>query len=140
VTVSNPTSLLRAVVQAVRALSGAPACLIPLSTGGAELQTAEVGEGFDPALEGRSFGQLSPGIVTQVVVEQRALFSENLKQDPRFAADPLAREYGLQAAMAVPMFLQKELACTLSLYYREPQRLEPTFVQVLQSPAPQPSM
>jgi signal transduction histidine kinase len=131
-TVSNPTSLLRAVVQAVRALSGAPACLITLSTGGAELQTAEVGEGFDPALEGRSFGQLSHGIVTQVVVEQRALFSENLKLDPRFAADPLAREYGLQAAMAVPMFLQKELAGTLSLYYLEPQRLDATLMQVLQ--------
>src|SRR5260370_40438259 len=125
-TVRNTTCLLRAVVQAVRAPSGAPAWLIPLSTGGAELQTAEVGEGFDPALEGRSFGQLSPGIVTQVVVEQRALFSENLKQDPRFAADPLAREYGLQAAMAVPMFLQQEPAGTLAPYYREPQPMDPT--------------
>jgi signal transduction histidine kinase len=131
-TVTNPTSLLRAVVQAVRALSGAPACLITLSTGGAELQSAEVGEGFDPALEGRSFSQLTPGIVTQVVVEQRAVFSENLRQDPRFPADPLARQYGLQAALAVPMFLQKELAGTLSLYYLEPRRFDATLMQVLQ--------
>jgi signal transduction histidine kinase len=131
-TVTNPGSLLRAVVQAVRALSGAPACLITLSNGGAELQSAEVSDGFDPALEGRSFRQLSPGILTQVVLEQRAIFSEDLKQDARFPSDSLADQYGLHAALAVPMFLQKELVGTLSLFYLEPRPFDPTLMQVLQ--------
>jgi len=131
-TVTSPQSLLRAVVQAVQALSGAPACVITLSQGSAQLQAAEVSEGFRPALEGRSFGQLSPGIITQVVLEQRAIFSEDLKQDARFPSDPLASQYGLHAALAVPMFRQKELAGTLSLYYQEPMPVDPTLMQVLQ--------
>jgi len=131
-TVTNPQSLLRAVVQAVRVLSGAPACLITLSQATPQVQTAEVSEGFHPALEGRTFGRLSPGILTQVVLEQRAIFSEDLKQDARFPSDPLARQYGLHAALAVPMFLQKELAGTLSLYYQEPHKVDSTLMQVVQ--------
>ena len=131
-TVTSPTSLLQAVVQAVGTLSGAPACLITLSSGGPQLQVAEVSQGFDPSLEGRTFSQVSAGILAQVVVEQRAIFSESLKQDARFPTDPLAQQYGLEAALAVPMFLQKELAGTLSLYYLEPRPFDATLMQVLQ--------
>ncbi len=131
-TATTPAALLKSVAQAVLGLSGAPACLITLSQGGPASQVVEASEGFEPRLEGRLLGHVSPSIVTQVVIEQRAVFSEDLQHDDRFPYDPAARQYGVRAALALPMFLQRELVGTLSVYFLEARQFDGTLMQVLQ--------
>ena len=131
-TATTPAALLKSVAHAVLSLSGAPACLITLSQGGAANQVVEASEGFEPRLEGRLLGRVSPGIVTQAVIEQRAVFSVDLQHDDRYPYDPVARQYGFHAALALPMFLQKELVGTLSVYFPEQRQFDGTLIQVLQ--------
>ncbi len=131
-TATTPASLLKAVAQAVLGLSAAPACLITLSQGGPASQVVGASEGFEPRLGGRLLGHVSPGIVSQVVIEQRAVFSEDLQQDARFPYDPLGHQYGFRAALALPMVLEKDLVGTLSVYYLEPRSFDGTLMQALQ--------
>ncbi len=131
-TAVSPTSLLQAVAQAAMGLSGAASCLITLSQGAPTDQVVQIGEGLEPRLDGRLLTHVAPGLVTQVVIEQRPVFSEDLQADARFPYDPLARQYGLRAALGLPMFLQKAFVGTLSIYSRDQRPFDASLMQVLQ--------
>ena len=131
-TTVSPVSLLRAVAQAIVGLSGAASCLITLSQGVPQTQVLQVSEGIVPQSPGSLLGQLIPAIVTQVVIEQHPVFSEDLQADTRFGQDPLPRQHGLRAALALPMFLQSEFVGTVSIYFQDRRAFDTTLMQVLQ--------
>ena len=131
-TTVSPASLLRAVAQAIVGLSGAASCLITLSQGTPQTQVLHVSEGIVPQPQGSLLGQLIPAIVTQVVIEQHPVFSEDLQADTRFGQDPLPRQHSLRAALALPMFLQSEFVGTVSIYFQDRRAFDATLMQVLQ--------
>ena len=129
----GPSSLLQGVAGAVIGVSGAASCLITLTKGGTSSeQLIEVGEGIDPTVQGRPLSSLSAGLVNQVVIEQRPVFSEDIQLDGRFPLDPLAQQYGWRAALGLPMFLEREFVGTVSVYFHEVRPFDATLMQVLQ--------
>jgi Amt family ammonium transporter len=70
--------------------------------------------------------------VTQVVIEQRPVFSEDIQLDGRFPLDGLAQQYGWRAALGLPMFLEREFVGTVSVYFHEVRPFDATLMQVLQ--------
>ena len=132
-TTVSPNALLQGVAHAVIGVSGAASCLITLTTGGGPAdQVIEVGEGVDPSVHGKPLTHVSPGLVTQVVIERRPVFSEDIQLDGRFPLDPLAQRYGWRAALGLPMFLEREFVGTVSVYFHELRAFDPTLMQVLQ--------
>ncbi|HYM51732.1 MAG TPA: ATP-binding protein [Candidatus Limnocylindrales bacterium] len=130
-TTVSPASLLQAVAQAVVQLSGAASCLITLSQGSAQNQVLQVREGMTLHAH-RLLTETTPAIVTQVVIEQQPVFSEDLQADARFGQDPLPREHNWRAALALPMFLQSEFVGTVSIYFQDRRAFDVTLMQVLQ--------
>src|SRR5205823_8558484 len=113
-------AFIQVVASAVIGVSGAASCLITLTTGGVPAeQVIEVGEGVDPSVHGKPLTHVSPGLVTQVVIERRPVFSEDIQLDGRFPLDPLAQRYGWRAALGLPMFLEREFVGTVSVYFHE---------------------
>jgi len=131
-TTVGPTALLRGVARAVIGVSGAAACLITLTQSGNPAQQAvEVGEGADPRSQ-RNPPTAAPGLVTQVVIEQRPVFSEDIQLDGRFPLDPFAQQSGWRAALGLPMFLEREFVGTVSVYFHDVRPFDATLMQVLQ--------
>ena len=129
----GPASLLQGVARAVIGVSGGASCLITLTrTGTVSEQMIEVGEGMDPTIQGTLLTHLSAGLVNQVVIEQRPVFSEDIQLDGRFPLDPLARQYGWRAALGLPMFLEREFVGTVSVFFQEVRPFDATLMQVLQ--------
>jgi signal transduction histidine kinase len=131
-TTESPDSLLQAVAQAVTGVSQAASCLITLSQGSPGDQTVQVSAGLEAPATGRLLPHLSPGIVTQVVIEQRPVYSEDLQSDPRFPNDPFTGQSGLHTAVGIPMFLQREFVGTVSIYFRDVRPFDASLMQVLQ--------
>jgi signal transduction histidine kinase len=131
-TTGSPETLLDGVAQAARALAGATACMITLSGDSPHNQVLQASAGNGPRPEAGFFEHVTPGLVNQVVIEQRPVFSEDLQADGRFPADPLAREQGFHAALGLPMFLQREFVGTVSLYFTDLRPYDPTLMQSLQ--------
>jgi signal transduction histidine kinase len=131
-TTVSPTSLLQAVAQAIVGLSGAASCLITLSQGNPQTQIPQVNEGAGLQPGSALLAHLSPGLVTQVVIEQRPVFSEDLQTDGRFGLDPLPAQHNLRAALGLPMFLQSEFVGTVSIYFQDRRPFDDTLMQVLQ--------
>ena len=130
----GPNSLLQGVARAVIGVSGAASCLITLTktAGSPADQVIEMGEGVDPSVHGKPLTHVAPGLVSQVVVEQRPVFSEDIQLDGRFPLDPLAQRYGWRAAIGLPMFLEREFMGTVSVYFHEVRAFDATLMQVLQ--------
>ena len=129
----GPGSLLQGVARAVIGVSGAAACLITLTKGGTPAQQViEVGEGVDPTVHGQPLTTVHGGLVTQVVIEQRPVFSEDVQLDGRFPLDPVAQQYGWRAALGLPMFLEREFVGTVSVYFHQVRPFDATLMQVLQ--------
>ncbi|HEY9286739.1 MAG TPA: ATP-binding protein [Candidatus Dormibacteraeota bacterium] len=129
----GPSSLLQGVAHAVLGVSGAASCLITVTRAGTlSDQVIEVGEGVDSAVLGKPLTNVSPGLVTQVVIEQRPVFSEDIQLDGRFPLDPLGQQYGWRAALGLPMFLEREFVGTVSVYFHEVRPFDATLMQVLQ--------
>src|SRR2546421_11995767 len=102
-TTVSPNALLAGGGRAVIGISGAASCVITLTqSGGPADQVIEVGEGVDPSVHGKPLTHVSPGLVTQVVIERRPVFSEDIQLDGRFPLDPLAQRYGWRAAPGLP--------------------------------------
>ena len=132
-TTVGPNALLQGVARAVIGVSGAATCLITLTqSGNPAEQAVEVGEGFEQRLQGDVLTRVPPGLITQVVIEQRPVFSEDIQLDGRFPLDPLAQQHGWRAALGLPMFLEREFVGTVSVYFREVRAFDPTLMQVLQ--------
>jgi signal transduction histidine kinase len=132
-TTVGPNALLQGVARAVIGVSGAATCLITLTqSGNPAEQAVEVGEGFEQRLQGDVLTRVAPGLITQVVIEQRPVFSEDIQLDGRFPLDPLAQQHGWRAALGLPMFLEREFVGTVSVYFREVRAFDPTLMQVLQ--------
>jgi len=132
-TTVGPNALLQGVARAVIGVSGAATCLITLTqSGNPAEQAVEVGEGFEQRLQGDMLTPVAPGLITQVVIEQCPVFSEDIQLDGRFPLDPLAQQYGWRAALGLPMFLEREFVGTVSVYFREVRAFDPTLMQVLQ--------
>ena len=129
----GPNALLQGVARAVLGVSGAASCLMTVTKAGTvSEQVIEVGEGVDSAVIGKPLTHVSPGLVTQVVIEQRPVFSEDIQLDGRFPLDPLAQQYGWRAALGLPMFLEREFVGTVSVYFHEVRPFDATLMQVLQ--------
>jgi signal transduction histidine kinase len=130
----GPNSLLQGVARAVIGVSGAASCLITLTktAGSPADQVIEMGEGVDPSVHGKPLTHVAPGLVSQVVVEQRPVYSEDIQLDGRFPLDPLAQRYGWRAAIGLPMFLEREFMGTVSVYFHEVRPFDATLMQVLQ--------
>jgi signal transduction histidine kinase len=129
----GPTSLLQGVARAVIGVSGAASCLITVTRAATPSdQVIEAGEGVDASAHGKPLTHVSAGLVTQVVIEQRPVFSEDIQLDGRFPLDPLAQQYGWRAALGLPMFLEREFVGTVSVYFHEVRPFDPTLMQVLQ--------
>src|SRR5256885_2030883 len=110
----GPNSLLQGVARAVIGVSGAASCLITVTKAGtAADQLIEVGEGVDSSAQGKPLTHVAPGLVTQVVIEQRPVFSEDIQLDGRFPLDALAQRYGWRAAIGLPLFLERAFAGTI---------------------------
>jgi signal transduction histidine kinase len=132
-TTVGPNPLLQGVARAVLGVSGAASCLITLTQSGTPAdQVVEVGEGVETRFQGQTLTHATPGLVAQVVIEQRPVFSEDIQLDGRFALDPLAQQYGWRAALGLPMFLEREFVGTVSVYFHEVRAFDPTLMQVLQ--------
>ena len=132
-TTVGPTALLQGVAQALIGVSGAVSCLITLTqSGNPAEQAVEVRDGQPPYLPEDKVTRLAPGLITQVVIEQRPVFSEDIQLDGRFPLDPMAQQYGWRAALALPMFLEREFVGTVSVYFHEVRAFDPTLMQVLQ--------
>jgi len=130
-TTVGPTALLQGVARAVVSVSGAASCLITLSQSGNPAQQAiEVGEGANPRRN--AVTPAAPGLVTQVVIEQRPVFSEDIQLDGRFPLDPFAQQSGWRAALGLPMFLEREFVGTVSVYFLDVRPFDATLMQVLQ--------
>src|SRR6202171_2577716 len=94
-TTVGPNALLQGVARAVIGVSGAATCLITLTqSGNPAEQAVEVGEGLEQRLQANVPTRMAPGLITQVVIEQRPVFSEDIQLDGRFPLDPLAQQYG----------------------------------------------
>jgi signal transduction histidine kinase len=129
----GPNALLQGVARAVLGVSGAASCLVTVTKAGTlSEQLIEVGEGVDSAVLGKPLNHSTPGLVTQVVVEQRPVFSEDIQLDGRFPLDPLGQQYGWRAALGLPMFLEREFVGTVSVYFHEVRPFDATLMQVLQ--------
>ncbi|HEX3629480.1 MAG TPA: GAF domain-containing sensor histidine kinase [Candidatus Dormibacteraeota bacterium] len=129
----GPNALLQGVAHAVLGVSGAASCLITVTkNGGTSEQVIEVGEGVDATVKGTPSASVSPGLVTQVVIEQRPVFSEDIQLDGRFPVDPLGQHHGWRAALGLPMFLEREFVGTVSVYFHEVRPFDATLMQVLQ--------
>jgi len=132
-TTVGPTALLQGVARAVIGVSGAASCLITLTQSGNPAQQAvEAGEGADPRLQADAATPAVPGLVTQVVIEQRPVFSEDVQLDGRFPLDPFAQQSGWRAALGLPMFLEREFVGTVSVYFLDVRAFDATLMQVLQ--------
>jgi signal transduction histidine kinase len=132
-TTVGPNALLQGVARAVLGVSGAASCLITLTQSGTPAdQVVEVGEGIEPRFQGHTLTHGTPGLVAQVVIEQRPVFSEDIQLDGRFPLDPLAQQYSWRAALGLPMFLEREFVGTVSVYFHEVRTFDPTLMQVLQ--------
>jgi signal transduction histidine kinase len=132
-TTVGPNALLQGVARAVIGVSGAASCLITLTqSGNPAVQLVEVGEGVEPRLQGNVLMNVAPGLVAQVVIEQRPVFSEDVQLDGRFPLDPLAQQYGWRAALGLPMYLEREFVGTVSVYFREVRPFDASLMQVLQ--------
>jgi signal transduction histidine kinase len=132
-TTVGPTALLQGVAQALIGVSGAASCLITLTqSGNPAEQAVEVRDGVQPGVPEDKLARVAPGLITQVVIEQRPVFSEDIQLDGRFPLDPLAQQYGWRAALALPMFLEREFVGTVSVYFHEVRAFDPTLMQVLQ--------
>jgi signal transduction histidine kinase len=131
-TTVGPHALLVAVARAVLAVSHAAACVVTLTEESPVNQRVEVSESADDELDLTVMAHISRPIATQVVVEQRPVYSEDLQADPRFARNVLLQERGLRAALALPMFLEREFTGTVSIYFREGRPFDMTLMQVLQ--------
>jgi len=132
-TTVGPNALLQGVARAVLGVSGAASCLITLTQSGTPAdQVVEVGEGIEPRFQGHTLTHGTPGLIAQVVIEQRPVFSEDVQLDGRFPLDPLAQQYGWRAALGLPMFLEREFVGTVSVYFHEVRTFDPTLMQVLQ--------
>src|SRR5437899_4433496 len=132
-TTVGPNALLHGVARAVIGVSGAASCVITLTQSGSPAeQVVEVGEGLEPRTQGLPLAHVAPGLVTQVVIEQRPVFSEDIQLDGRFPLDPLAQQYGWRAALGLPMFLEREFVGTVSVYFHEVRAFDATLMQVLQ--------
>jgi signal transduction histidine kinase len=132
-TTVGPTPLLQGVAQALIGVSGAASCLITLTqSGNPAEQAVEVRDGVQQPLPEDKTTRLAPGLITQVVIEQRPVFSEDIQLDGRFPLDPLAQQYGWRAALGLPMFLEREFVGTVSVYFHEVRAFDPTLMQVLQ--------
>ena len=130
-TTVGPTALLQGVARAVVSVSGAASCLITLSQSGNPAQQAiEVGEGANPRRN--AVTPAAPVLVTQVVIEQRPVFSEDIQLDGRFPLDPFAQQSGWRAALGLPMFLEREFVGTVSVYFLDVRPFDATLMQVLQ--------
>ena len=132
-TTVGPTALLQGVAHALIGVSGAVSCLITLtqSANPAE-QAVEVRDGVQPGVPDDKLARVAPGLITQVVIEQRPVFSEDIQLDGRFPLDPLAQQYGWRAALGLPMFLEREFVGTVSVYFHDVRPFDPTLMQVLQ--------
>jgi signal transduction histidine kinase len=132
-TTVGPTALLQGVAQALIGVSGAVSCLITLTqSGNPAEQAVEVRDGLQPRVPDDRATRLTPGLITQVVIEQRPVFSEDIQLDGRFPLDPLAQQLGWRAALGLPMFLEREFVGTVSVYFHEVRAFDPTLMQVLQ--------
>jgi len=132
-TTISPGSLLQAVAKAVIGVSGAGACLITLTRGGDPAhQQVDAAEGLPPRPDAPPSAEVAPAIVNQVVIERQPVFSEDLQLDPRFPLDALAERQGWRAALALPMFLQRDFVGTVSVYFHEVRAFDATLMQVLQ--------
>jgi signal transduction histidine kinase len=132
-TTVGPNALLQGVARAVIGVSGAASCLITLTQSGSPAdQVVEVGEGVEQRRQANTLMHAAPGLVAQVVVEQRPVFSEDIQLDGRFPLDPLAQQYGWRAALGLPMFLEREFVGTVSVYFHEVRPFDATLMQVLQ--------
>ena len=132
-TTVGPAALLQGVARAVLGVSGAVSCLITLTQSGNPAQQAvEVGEGAGPRPQGDGALPPAPGLVTQVVIEQRPVFSEDMQLDGRFPLDPYAQQSGWRAALGLPMFLEREFVGTVSVYFNDVRPFDATLMQVLQ--------
>jgi signal transduction histidine kinase len=132
-TTVGPTALLQGVAQALIGVSGAASCLLTLTqSGNPAEQAVEVREGVQPRGPEGTLTRAAPGLVTQVVIEQRPVFSEDIQLDGRFPLDPLAQQVGWRAALGLPMFLEREFVGTVSVYFHEVRAFDPTLMQVLQ--------
>jgi signal transduction histidine kinase len=132
-TTVGPNPLLQGVARAVLGVSGAASCLITLTQSATPAdQRVEVGEGVEARFQAATLTHGTPGLVAQVVIEQRPVFSEDIQLDGRFALDPLAQQYGWRAALGLPMFLEREFVGTVSVYFHEVRAFDPTLMQVLQ--------
>jgi signal transduction histidine kinase len=132
-TTVGPTALLQGVAQALIGVSGAASCLITLTqSGNPAEQAVEVRDGGQPGVPQDKLARVAPGLITQVVIEQRPVFSEDIQLDGRFPVDPLAQQYGWRAALGLPMFLEREFVGTVSVYFHDVRAFDPTLMQVLQ--------
>jgi signal transduction histidine kinase len=132
-TTVGPNALLQGVARAVLGVSGAATCLITLTHAGTPTaQVVEIEEGVEPRHQAKALAQVAPGLVTQVVIEQRPVFSEDIQLDGRFPLDPLAQQFGWRAALGLPMFLEREFVGTVSIYFHEVRAFDATLMQVLQ--------
>jgi signal transduction histidine kinase len=132
-TTVGPTALLQGVARAVIGVSGAASCLITLTQSGNPAQLAVVvGVGANPRLQGNAAMPAAPGLVTQVVIEQRPVFSEDIQLDGRFPLDPFAQQSGWRAALGLPMFLERDFVGTVSVYFHDVRPFDATLMQVLQ--------
>ena len=126
-TTVGPTALLQGVARAVIGVSGATSCLITLTQSGNPAQQAvEVGESADPRLRAGATTPAVPGLVAQVVIEQRPVFSEDVQLDGRFPLDPFAQQSGWRAALGLPMFLEREFVGTVSVYFNDVRAFDAT--------------
>src|SRR6267378_4413710 len=132
-TTVGPTPLLQGVAQALIGVSGAVSCLITLTqSGNPAEQAVEVRDGVEPHVPEEKLSRVAPGLITQVVIEQRPVFSEDIQLDGRFPLAPLAQQYGWRAALGLPMYLEREFVGTVSVYFHEVRAFDPTLMQVLQ--------
>ena len=132
-TTVGPTALLQGVARAVIGVSGAASCLITLTqSGNPAEQAVEVQEGVEPRVQTELATRSAPGLVSQVVIEQRPVFSEDLQLDGRFPLDALALQSVWRAALGLPMYLEREFVGTVSVYFHEVRAFDATLMQVLQ--------
>ncbi len=133
-TTVGPTALLQGVARAVIGVSGAASCLITLTQSGNPAdQAVEVREGVGPRVQiDGAVERGAPGLVTQLVIEQRPVYSEDLQLDGRFQLDSLAQQSGWRAALGLPMFLEHEFVGTVSVYFSDVRPFDATLMQVLQ--------
>jgi len=132
-TTVGPTALLQGVARALIGVSGAVSCLITLTqSGNPAEQAVEVRDGLPPHVPEDKLTRVAPGLITQVVIEQRPVFSEDILLDGRFPLDPQAQQYGWRAALGLPMFLEREFVGTVSVYFQDVRAFDPTLMQVLQ--------